>query len=69
LDQLCPHLLHLFIDRRFDLGPHRFWVLFPPLADPQHISQPCTHLFDLLTPLPFVLLCFHAFDFFLAFLL
>ena len=34
-------------------------LLFSPLGDSQHISQSCTHLFYLLTPLPCVLLRFH----------
>ena len=55
-----PHLIDLFIDRRFDLCPRRFRVVFPPLCDPQHITQSCAHLSYLLTPLPGVLLRFHA---------
>src|SRR6266567_7433130 len=35
-------------------------MLFAPLGHPQHISQSCAHLLHLLTPLPCVLLGFHA---------
>src|SRR5260370_878376 len=58
LDQLCPQLVHPFIHCRFDLGPRRFRVLFPPLGHPQDVSQSCAHLLHLLTALPSVLLCF-----------
>src|SRR6266436_792275 len=60
LDQLRPQLVDPFIHRRFNLCPRRLRVLFPPLGDPQHVSQSCAHLLHLLTPLPLVLLGFHA---------
>src|SRR5947209_17935400 len=60
LDQLRPQLVHSFIHRCFDLSPRGVRVFLPPLGHPQHISQSCTHLLHLRTPLSFVLLGFHA---------
>src|SRR2546421_11110398 len=42
-------------------------VLFPPLRDPQHVSQPCAHLLHLRAPFPFGLLGFHPFASLLGF--
>src|SRR2546426_11163378 len=60
LDQLCPQLVDPFIHGRFNLCPRRFRLLFSPLRHPQYVSQSSTHLLHLLTPLPCVLLRFHA---------
>ena len=49
LEQLGPHLVHVLIDCRFDLGPRRVRVVFPPLGHPQQVSQSCAdllYLFD-----------------------
>ena len=43
LEQLGPQLVDLFIHCRFDLGPCRLWVLFPPLREPQHVLQSSAH--------------------------